>query len=271
MSAVTPPPAGQPPAPLSYPATTGRVGHRLHTGAVIAVITVIALIAAVVTAVVVFTRGPATSPPPATFPGGSGAAKTRPAAFTPDMARPHPPADYTTVPAGPASLPATVTIRPANVSFPLAAPIAIGNGIAITLAPGWTIYSQKADYLHLLNADKTADMQVSVGKAPATDVAQELNNDINVASTGSSAIYQNVTLGPVNTFALQSANFQQEAAVAFTADQSTQQGTVHEVGVFREWLNPSTGLSAFITLETESNDALQAAVNDYQTMNSSML
>jgi hypothetical protein len=57
-------------------------------------------------------------------------------------------------------------------------------------------------------------------------------------------------------------NFQQLFGVNYSADRSTQQGTAPLTGVSLELLNPSTGLPAFIDVNSSSNDALKAAATD---------
>jgi hypothetical protein len=260
------PPGANPPPPLHYPATTGRVGHRLHAGLIALVIVVVIVLATATTMAFGYTRGPATSTPPP-----AGTAVTHHAGFSGHTAR-----EPLIRLAGYASTaPASLQTRPATIPIPVplsTPPVTIGSGITITVAPGWTISSQQAGNVSLLNADSSVSLFVAIGKGPITDVTQELNADIAENSTGANAIYSNVQLaGGVKTYTLQSANFQQEAAVAYTADESTQQGTLHTTGVFREWLNTSTGLSAFIDLNAVSDETLQAALTDYQNMNSSML
>jgi hypothetical protein len=264
--ASTPPGANTP--PLHYPAATGRVGHRLHAAVIALVIAVVVVIAAAVTALVVFTRGPATSTPPP-----AGPAATHPAGFSAHTART--PlirlADNTTA----TTTPVTLMVRPVTFTIPVplsTPPITIGNGITLTPAPGWTVYHQKTGFVHLLNADKTVDMQVGVYTSNTTDVTQALTTNINASSATSGGIFSNMKLGTVSTDAPQGAtNFQQEAYVAFTADESTQQGTSHDVGTFRAFMNTSSRLAAFIVVAANDDAGLQAGANDYLSMCGSML
>ncbi len=66
-------------------------------------------------------------------------------------------------------------------------------------------------------------------------------------------------LSAPNTKTLQGANFQQEASIDYTADVSTQQGTIPVIGTFSELLNTSNQLSAFIDFRQNGNATAQAA------------
>ena len=70
--------------------------------------------------------------------------------------------------------------------------------------------------------------------------------------------------------ALQSANFQQQASIDYTAEISTQQGTIPILGVFDELMNTSNHLSAFIDFRQDGESTIQSIV-DGGTMIRSML
>lgn len=72
-----------------------------------------------------------------------------------------------------------------------------------------------------------------------------------------------------NTRPLQSANFQQEAAIDYTADVSAPQGPIPVLGTFSELLNTSNQRSAFIDFR-QNNNATPQAVDDGGMMMRSM-
>jgi hypothetical protein len=138
--------------------------------------------------------------------------------------------------------------------------IDIAQGISITPAPGWTLGNRGPNWVALNNADTSAQMRITVKPAGGTDVVAVLQADINQLTSTASAILGNVkNLSAPDTKTLQSANFQQEASIDYTADVLTEQGTIPVIGRFSELLNTSNQLSAFIDFRQNSNATAQAA------------
>jgi hypothetical protein len=249
MSSTPPPP--HTPAPLHYPGSGARVGHRLRPVAIAAIIGVVILIAAAVTAAIVLT-GTANRPKPPPMLPSSHAAMASP--VKPGIPRPPNPPDE------PARTPRTA--QGVAVALTSADPIDIGQGISITPAPGWTLGNRGPNWVALNNADTSAQMRVAVKPASGTDVVAVLQADINQLTSTASAILSNVkNLSGPDTKMLQSANFQQQASIDYTADVSTQQGTIPVLGAFDELLNTSNHLSAFIDFRQTDAATAQAATD----------
>ncbi|HTY31069.1 MAG TPA: hypothetical protein VMD50_06575 [Mycobacterium sp.] len=152
------------------------------------------------------------------------------------------------------------TANTAGVALASADPITIALGISITPAPGWTLGHRGPDWVALNNADTSAQMRVTVKAAGGTDVVAVLRADIDQFTGTSSAILSNVrNLSAPATQPLPGNNFQQEAAVNYTADVVTDQGTIPVIGTFSELLNTSNGKSAFIDFRQDGNATTQAA------------
>ena len=92
-------------------------------------------------------------------------------------------------------------------------------------------------------------------------------NNLGVTVTGLTNV-KNVTAP--TTKPLPSANFQQEASIDYSADGSSQSGTVPVIGSFIELLNTSTHQSAFIIFE-QNGDATTQVDNSGGAMVDSML
>lgn len=119
---------------------------------------------------------------------------------------------------------------------------------------------QGPDWVILHNADSSAQMYVAVKPARGTDVVAVLQADINQLISRSSGALSNMkNLSGPDTKTLQSANFQQQASIDYTAEVSTQQGTIPVLGVFAELLNTSNQLSAFINYRQSGNATTRAA------------
>jgi hypothetical protein len=247
------PPAPRTPPPPHYPGSGGRVGHRLRPGVIVAIIAAVILIAAAVTAAIVLSG--TTSPPKApellpsrhaamASPGGLGSPR-------PDKS--------------------VRTMRRVQVALTSAGPISIVDGISITPAPGWTLTEQGPNWVTLYDANNTSRMQVTVKPASGSDVVAALQADINrLISSSSTGLNNVVNLGAPTTKPLQSANFQQDASIDYTANISTQQGTIPILGVFDELLNTSNHQSAFIDFRQEAGAKLEL-ISDAGRMIQSML
>ncbi|HSS26109.1 MAG TPA: hypothetical protein VLL82_17335 [Mycobacterium sp.] len=161
---------------------------------------------------------------------------------------------------GTANGPKPPSMLPRVVALTSADPIDIAQSISITPAPGWTLGNRGPNWVALNNADTSAQMRVTVKPAGGTDVVAVLQADINQLTSAASAILSNVkNLTAPEAKTLQSANFQQEASIDYTADVLAQQGTIPVIGTFSELLNTSNGQSAFIDFRQDSNATTQAA------------
>ncbi|MFY2859895.1 hypothetical protein ACOJVU_08865 [Mycobacterium sp. THU-M104] len=150
-------------------------------------------------------------------------------------------------------------------------PVDIAQGISIIPAPGWTVGDRGPDWVALSNADSSAQLQVVVKTADGTDVVAALQDDIDQLTGNPSSDLTNVRnlTDPLITM-LHGNNFQQMAAIDYTADLSSPRGTVPVLGTFGELLNTSTRLSAFIDFRQNDNATGQAA-QDGGAMIDSML
>jgi hypothetical protein len=138
--------------------------------------------------------------------------------------------------------------------------IDIAQGITITPAPGWTVGHRGPDWVALNNPDGSAQLRVAVKPAGGTDVVADLQADAD-QYTASSGLGNVNNLSAPNTQPLQSANFQQEASIDYTADVSAPEGPIPVLGTFSELLNTSNGKSAFIDFR-QNNNATPAAVDE---------
>lgn len=217
--------------PPHYPHIGKRVGHRPGPIAIAAITAVVILVAAVLTAVIV---RPGTSDRPGPSP---------------------------TTPGGRSAV--------AAVRLTVAGPIAVAQGISITPAAGWTLQNRGPNWVTLYNADSTARMQVEVKPAGGTDIVDLLEADVNrLTSAPSTGLTNVVNLSGPATKTVQGANFQQRASIDYTADVSTQQGTIPILGVFDELLNPSRRLSAFIDFRQDGDATTHAAADGGMMLNS---
>lgn len=161
------------------------------------------------------------------------------------------------------------TARSVAVALTSADAIEIAQGISITPAPGWTLGNRGPNWVALNSADTSAQLRVAVKPAGGTDVVAVLQSDINQLK--STAHFSNVqNLSAPETKTLQSANFQQQASIDYSADVSTPQGPIPVIGAFTELLNTSNHVSAFINFRQDSSASTQAA-GDGGVMINSML
>jgi hypothetical protein len=258
MSATPPTPHN--PAPPHYPGSGGRVGHRLRPAAIAAIIIAVILIAAAVTAAIVLSGTTKRPEPPELLPS-SHAAMAAPGES--DVSRqPDRAGAFVHTPAAE---------RGVAILLTSADPITIADGISITPAPGWTVTDRGANSVTLYDAGNVSRMQVTVKPASGTDVAAVLQADINrLTSAPSTGLTNVVNLSAPMTKTLQSAKFQQQSSIDYTAQISTQQGTLPILGVFDELLNASNHQSAFIDFRQSGGGPLES-VRDAGTMLRSML
>jgi hypothetical protein len=146
----------------------------------------------------------------------------------------------------------------------------IAPGVSVTPAPAWSVGTQGPGWVVLHNGFSTAAMEIRAKPASGTDPVAVLQGDVNnlgVTVTGLSNVNN---LAPPVTKPVPGANFQQEASIDYSADGSSQSGTVPVIGSFIELLNTSTHQSAFIIFE-QNGDATTQVDNSGGLMIDSML
>ncbi len=165
----------------------------------------------------------------------------------------------------------TGTINRPAVTLTSTGAIDLGQGISVTPARGWTVGNHAPGWVRLDNAYATAEMEVKLKPAEGTDPVAVLQADINSLSTLSTTGLTNVrdSSAPVPK-PLQSRNFQQEAAIDYSADGTSPVGPTPVTGWFIELLNPSNHQSAFIVF-TQNDDAPAQANGEGLAMVESML
>ncbi|OBI17976.1 hypothetical protein A5713_19200 [Mycobacterium sp. E2497] len=161
-----------------------------------------------------------------------------------------------------------VAAEPSPVRLASAEPIAVAQGVSISPAPGWTPGHRGPNWLALSNADGSAQLRVAVKPAGNTDVDAVLQGDMDqYASSSGLGNMRNLTA--LETQPLQSANFQQQASVDYTADVPAAEGRIPVIGTFTELLNTSNQRSVFIDFR-QNNNATPQAVDDGGMMIRSM-
>jgi hypothetical protein len=239
-------------------AGAGPVEYRLQAAVVAAIIAVAVLIAAAVTVAVVW--GGASTPPTPAQPGRSGGIVSSAAAgIHPTMSR-----------RGGSSL---GNVSLASTTTPLAigpATIDLGNGVALTPAPDWTIFQQGPGWAVLISVDEYATMYVNVGRAKTPEINQEATQLVDAAiQKGGLINVQQKPLGSVQT--LQGKNFQQILEISYTAGVQSDQGTQQEYGTWATLFNPSAQIAGFVELFGNNPHDFQAAVPDGKSMLASLL
>jgi hypothetical protein len=122
----------------------------------------------------------------------------------------------------------------------------------------------------LHNGFSTASMEIRAKPASGTDPVAVLQGDINNLGVTVTGLINVKNLTAPTTKPLQGANFQQEASIDYSADGSSQSGTIPVIGSFIELLNTSTHQSAFIIFE-QNGDATTQVDNSGGLMIDSML
>lgn len=149
-----------------------------------------------------------------------------------------------------------------------AEPIDIAEGVSITPASGWTLGHRGPNWVALNNADGSAQLRVAIKRADAADVGAALQADMEEYVTPAGLGNMSYLTAP-DTNALQSANFQQQAFIDYSADVPAADGPIPVLGTFTELLNTSTQRSAFIDFR-QNNNATAQAVDDGGMMIRSM-
>lgn len=160
------------------------------------------------------------------------------------------------------------TAHPSPVRLASADPVDVAEGVSIVPAPGWTVGHRGPDWVALSNADGSAQLRVAVKPAGATDVGAVLQADMD-EYVSSSGLGDMKNLTAPDTRPLQSANFQQQASIDYTADVPAPDGPIPVLGTFTELLNTSNQRSAFIDFR-QNNNATPQAVDDGGMMIRSM-
>lgn len=164
----------------------------------------------------------------------------------------------------PAAAPPTVALTSRQA-------IVVAQGISVTPAPGWTLGHRGPNWVALDNADTSAQLRVTVKPAGGTDPAAVLQADVGQFTANASANLRDVrSLTAPDVKPLQRNNFQQKAAIDYTADVLGPQSTIPVIGTFTELLNTANGTSAFIDFRQDGNASTQAA-GDGGMMIASML
>ncbi|OJZ69735.1 hypothetical protein BRW65_22165 [Mycobacterium paraffinicum] len=147
-------------------------------------------------------------------------------------------------------------------------PVEVAQGVSIVPAPGWTLGHRGPNWVAFNNADGSAQLRVAVKPAGATDVGAVLQADIDEYAS-SSGLGDMKNLTAPNTQPLQSANFQLQASIDYTANVPAPGGPIPVLGTFTELLNTSNQRSAFIDFR-QNNNATPQAVDDGGMMIRSM-
>jgi hypothetical protein len=146
----------------------------------------------------------------------------------------------------------------------------IAPGVSVTPAPAWSVGTQGPGWVVLHNGFSTAAMEIRAKPASGTDPVAVLQGDVNNLSVTVTGLSNVNNLAPPVTKPVPGANFQQEASIDYSADGSSQSGTVPVIGSFIELLNTSTHQSAFIIFE-QNGDATSQVDDSGGLMIDSML
>ena len=147
----------------------------------------------------------------------------------------------------------------------------IGQGISVNPAPGWIVGNQGPGSVTLHNGFSTAEMEIKVKPASGTDPVAVLQADIGqLSSLSTTGLTKVRDLSAPTAKPVEGGNFQQEAAVNYSADGTSRMGAIPVVGWFMELLNPSTHQSAFVVF-AQNSDASAGADGDAGAMIDSML
>jgi hypothetical protein len=147
--------------------------------------------------------------------------------------------------------------------------ITLGPGITLTPAAGWQIDRPGDNVAELHSPDGNAVLDVTVGTGDAKDAAAELNNDVQQLPQNSDL--SNVKTAKCSTSTLGNRQFQQLSGCGFTADLASDQGTFQVQGMLAEYMNPTSGMGAFIVFFAQHQAAYEAARQDVVAMLASML
>lgn len=148
--------------------------------------------------------------------------------------------------------------------------VEVAPGVSVTPAPAWSVGTQGPGWVVLHNGFSTAAMEIRAKPAGGTDPVAVLQGDINNLGVTVTGLINVKTLTAPTTKPLRGANFQQEASIDYSADGSSQAGTIPVIGSFIELLNTSTHQSAFIIFE-QNGDATTQVDNSGGLMIDSML
>jgi hypothetical protein len=179
----------------------------------------------------------------------------------------------------------TAATRPATGSAPGAitlssttTPLADGgttvdfvNGITLTVAPGWRVFTSNHTGIWARNSDRTASIAVVTGHPHTPDIASEMAWLINqdITTNGYMNVVQDPSSEGVQT--VQGKHFTQELLVGYTGNRQTDQGTQQLYGIWTELFNSATQQDAFIDLRAASMETLAAAIPDAKRMTGSIL
>lgn len=168
-------------------------------------------------------------------------------------------------------LSATGSVHPTAVALTAGSAVDLGQGTSVTPVPGWTVADRGRGWARMSNDFSTAELEIKIKPATATDPVAGLQADIDQLSNGSTTGLTDVgNLGSPVSKPLQSSRFQQEVSMSYHAEGSSRMGPIPVMGWFMELQNGSTGQSAFVVF-TQNGDAPGNADDDAGAMIDSML
>jgi hypothetical protein len=234
------------PAPESPGKRDLQLDHRLGSVTVVLIIVAAIIVAVGATAAVIFSGPAPVNAPPDTAGIGSNVPKAsgqlpgstaltqKPTGSTPSNMQGF---------IGGSGAPAPQ--RPPLGDIPLEA-FKFGNGIPLEVPAGWSIGKQGASTLLLKLDEGGAGLFVTVGTIKSRDIAKVFAADMRQTQKDLNNVEVQSGEDSDKIITLRGANFQQMMLVGYTADATTQQGTLPLTGAWIELFNPKTGSSAFL-------------------------
>ena len=247
-----------------------RLGHRLSSATVVLIIVAALIVAIGATAAVIFSGPEPVTTPPDT--GGIGS---------------HVPKASGQLPGGPASAPLPTASKPTRMqgfAAGLGAPapqrpplgdvpaeyFKFGNGVSVELPKGWSV-GQSSDTRLMLSLDEGgAGLFIVVGTVLSRDIAKVFATDTRETQKDLNNVEVQADEKSDRIIPLRGENFQQMMLVGYTADATSQQGTLPLTGAWIELFNPQTGSSAFLDYFAVDVPTFKAHANDVDAVISSM-
>src|SRR5271156_4984335 len=104
--------------------------------------------------------------------------------------------------------------------------VEVAPGVSVTPAPAWSVGTQGPGWVVLHNGFSTAAMEIRAKPASGTDPVAVLQGDINNLGVTVTGLTNVKNLTAPTTKPVPGKNFQQEASIDYTADGSSQSGTI---------------------------------------------
>jgi hypothetical protein len=260
------------PAPASpgNPKKDERLDHRLGSATVVLIIVAAIIVAVGATAAVIFSGPETVNAPPDTSGIGSNAPKAsgqlpgapslapKPTGFRPSNMQ-----GFT----GGSGMPAPQ--RPALRDIPLEA-FKFGNGIPLEVPGGWSIAKQGDTSVQLQLDGGGAGLFVVVGSVKSRDIAKVFAADIKETQKDLNNVEVQSGEDSDKIITLKGSNFPQMLLVGYTADATTQQGTLPLTGAWIELFNAQTGSSAFLDYFAVDVPTFKAHASDIDAIIGSM-